>query len=330
MNSPPLRWGILGCARITRRGLIPGITGSTNSQLVAIGSRDLATARSWADEFSIPHPHGSYEAVIADPEVQAIYIPLPNELHRPWVEAAANAGKHILCEKPLALDASEAAAMASYCRDRNVILMEAFMWRHQPRTLALLKRVRDGAIGDLRLIRTSFSFSIDPTDWRLDPDRGGGALWDVGTYGVSTARLYAGSEPTAIRARAHFSPKGVDLSLAATLEFPEGVLAQVDCSFEQPFRCDSEIVGTKGVIEVPMAFLPPDHPIATLQKTAGAGELEPEGPETLSFDGRNQYAAMVDAFAESVAAGHLVAPAEDGAAQMGALEAILAAAKGSA
>ncbi len=210
--------------------------------------------------------------------------------------------------------------MVAHCRRSGVILMEAFMWPHQPRATALRKLVNDGAIGDLRLIRCSFSFPIDMTDWRLDASRGGGALWDIGCYGVSTARYFAESEPTANRARAHFGETGVDLSVAATLEFPGNVLAQVDCSFEQPFRCTYELVGTHGVIEVPDAYLPPEHPVAHLRK----GEAD---PQVLGFDGRNQYAAMVDAFAASVAAGRLIDPCEDGLMQMRTLDAILAACK---
>ncbi len=321
-SPKPLNWGVLGCARITRRGLIPGIAGSSGSRLVAIGSRDMTTAKAWADEFSIPRAYGSYDEVLNDPEVQAVYIPLPNELHRPWAERAADAGKHVLCEKPLALDAEDAEAMVAHCQRKGVILMEAFMWPHQPRTAAIRRIVDSKAIGDLRLIRSSFSFPIDPTDWRLDPKRGGGALWDVGCYGVSTARLYARAEPISILARAHFSVSGVDMSLATTLEFPDGVLAQIDCSFEQPFRCVYELVGTKGVIEVPSAYLPPEHPTA-IQRIDDGDPLSTDAPQTLTFDGRNQYASMVDAFALSVEQGKLVDPAEDGLAQMKTLEAIL-------
>ena len=156
----------------------------------------------------------------------------------------------------------------------------------------------------------------------MESKRGGGALWDIGTYGVSTARLYAGSEPSAIRARARFGKSGVDLSLAATLEFPNGILAQVDCSFEQPFRCTYELVGTKGTINVPDAYLPPASPSATLRA------IDDQAPKTLTFDGRNQYAAMVDAFAASVAAGKLVDPCDDGLSQMRTLDAILEACRG--
>src|SRR3954466_11961244 len=139
-----LRWGILGCARITRRGLIPGIRASSRGHLQALASRDLETARAWAAEFEIPRAHGTYRALIDDPEVDAVYIPLPNELHRPWVFATADAGKHVLCEKPLALNAAEAREMIDHCRRRQVILMEAFMWRHQPRTAELRRLVAEG------------------------------------------------------------------------------------------------------------------------------------------------------------------------------------------
>jgi predicted dehydrogenase len=325
--TPParLRWGILGCARITRRGLIPGIRASTTGTLAALASRDGATARAWAGEFAVPKAYGSYEEVVADPEIDAIYIPLPNELHRTWTERAADAGKHVLCEKPLALDAAEARAMVEHCRRRGVVLREAFMWRHQPRTAEILRRVAGGAIGQLRLIRSSFSFPIDMSDWRLDASRGGGALWDVGTYGVSTARLFAGAELESVAASAHFGPSGVDLSLVAALKFPGEILAAIDCSFEQPFRCSYELVGTGGRIEVPDAYLPPERPTARYTPLGG---FESGEPEEWAFAGANQYAGMVDAFAEAVATGGSAgAPGEDGLAQMEALDAILAAAR---
>ena len=325
-----LRWGILGCARITRRGLVPGIRASGTGVLHALASRDPATAKAWAAEFGVPRAHDSYRAMLDDPEIDAIYIPLPNELHRPWVTAAADAGKHVLCEKPLALDAAEAAAMVEHCRDRGVLLMEAFMWRHQPRSLELRRLIREGAIGELRLIRSSFSFPIVPDDWRLDPARGGGALWDVGCYGVSTARFFAGAEPIVIRAIEHTGPTGVDLTLTALLEFPGGVIGAIDCSFEQPFRCTYELVGTRGVIEVPDAYLQPASgpPTGRLRIVGASPESgTADEPRTLEFGAVNQYAAMVDAFARSVAAGVPIDPAEDGLAQMIALDRIKQAAR---
>jgi D-xylose 1-dehydrogenase (NADP+, D-xylono-1,5-lactone-forming) len=330
-REPRIRWGILGCARITRRGLVPGIRASRTGTLAALASRDLDTARAWAEEFGVPTAYASYQEILDDPEIDAVYIPLPNELHEPWVTAAADAGKHVLCEKPLARDARQAEAMVEHCRRRGILLMEAFMWRHQPRTLEIRRLVRDNAIGELRLIRSSFSFPIDPGDWRLDPTRGGGALWDVGCYGVSTARLFAGCEPERWHAAAHFGPTGVDLSLTALFEFPGGLLSAIDCSFEQPFRCRYELVGTRGVIDVPDAYLPPaaGRPSARLGSIgaapdAGAG---PDRVQTLEFEPTDQYAAMVDAFARSVAAGRLEDPAEDGLAQMIVLDRLLVASR---
>jgi D-xylose 1-dehydrogenase (NADP+, D-xylono-1,5-lactone-forming) len=325
-----IRWGILGCARIARRGLIPAIARSGQGVLHAISSRDLTVARSWAQEFGIPRAYGSYEALVTDPEIDAVYIPLPNELHRPWLMAAADAGKHVLCEKPLSLDAREALAMVEHARNRGVILMEAFMWRHQERTLRIRQLVRDGAIGDLRLVRSSFSFPIAPDDWRLDPARGGGALWDVGCYGVNTARFFAGEEPRRFRASARFGPTGVDLSLAATLEFPGGVLATIDCSFEQPFRCHYELSGTRGMIDVPFAYLPGagTKPAAALIKIDSDknADSQPQSSTLLEFEAIDQYTAMVDHFAKCIFAGTLLDPGEDGRAQMVALESVLSAA----
>jgi predicted dehydrogenase len=317
-----LRWGILGCARISRRGLIPGIRASQRGTLQALASRDGATSRAWAEEFGLPRAYGKYQGLIKDPEIDAVYIPLPNELHEPWVIAAADAGKHVLCEKPLALDAVQARRMVEHCRSCGVILMEAFMWRHQPRTGALRRLLAEGAIGELRLVRSSFSFPIDLGDWRLDPARGGGALWDVGCYGVSTARLFAGAEPASIVAQARFGLTGVDVSLTAGLRFPDGVLGLIDCSFEQPFRCTFELVGSLGTIDVPDAYLPPVQPIARLRRG--------DGPwEELTFDGTDQYGAMVDVFAQAVTEGRLPDPAEDGLAQMETLDAIVEAARSS-
>jgi D-xylose 1-dehydrogenase (NADP+, D-xylono-1,5-lactone-forming) len=328
MATKKLTWGILGCARITRRGLIPGIAASRSGSLVALASRNLATARAWAGEFGIPNAFGSYEELLGDPTIEAVYIPLPNELHKTWVFAAADAGKHVLCEKPLALDSSEAAEMVTHCRKRRVLLMEAFMWRHQPRSLELLKLVQSEAIGALRLIRSSFSFPMGPGDWRLDPARGGGALFDVGCYGVNTARLFAAAEPTKAFALARYGDSGVDLSLTAQLEFPGGILATIDCSFEQPFRCSYELVGTRGVIDVPDAYLPPDagKPVARL-RTIGSGSDLNDGADqvrVLEFEPVNQYAAMVDTFAQSVKAKSLTEPAEDGLAQMQVLDRLIA------
>jgi predicted dehydrogenase len=221
--------------------------------------------------------------------------------------------------------------MVEACGKRGVVLMEAFMWRHQTRTLGIRQMLRDGEIGELRLVRSSFSFPIAPKDWRLDPSRGGGALWDVGCYGVSTARFFAGEEPTRFQCFARKGPSGVDLTLTALLEFPSGVLASVDCSFEQPFRCQYELCGTRGAIEVPLAYLPAagSKPTATFTQIEPKenADSRPQGSKLLEFEAVDQYTAMVDHFARSVSAGKLLDPGEDGLAQMTALEQVLAAAR---
>ncbi|WP_422927094.1 Gfo/Idh/MocA family protein [Singulisphaera sp. PoT] len=316
-----LRWGILGCARITRRGLIPGIRASHRGTLHALASRNADTVAAWTKEFGVEKGYSNYDEVLSDPAVDAVYIPLPNELHREWVFKAADAGKHILCEKPLALNAAEAQQMVDHCKAKGVVLMEAFMWRHQVRTTSLRRLVADGAIGELQVIRSTFCFTMEGDDWRLDPKRGGGALWDVGCYGLSTARLFAGCEPTTCHAVARFGPTGVDMSLSAVLKFPNGVLAEFDCSFEQRLLHRYSLIGTKGTIAVPDAYLPPARPMAYLRAKDAVRDL--------IFDGHNQYAKMVDAFAQAVDNKALPVPAEDGLAQMKVLDAIIASARSS-
>ncbi len=183
----------------------------------------------------------------------------------------------------------------------------------------------------LRSIRSSFSFPIAPGDWRLDPARGGGALWDVGCYGVNKARFFAVEEPSRFRSFARFGPSGVDLTLTSLLEFPSGVLATIDCSFEQPFRCHFELCGTGGLIDVPLAYLPAagSKPTAELIqiKADENADSRPQESKLLEFDPTDQYAAMVDNFARGIHAGELPDPCEDGVAQMAALDQVLAAAR---
>ena len=259
---PTLRWGILGCARIVRRAIVGGLRAAEHGELAALASRDGTTARNWASEFGVPNAYKAYTDVLDDPGVDAVYIPLPNELHGPWTMAAADAGKHVLCEKPLALDAGEAAALAEHCRECGVVLMEAFMWRHQPRVAELRRRVAEGLIGELRLVRSSFSFPIDPGDWRLDPARGGGALWDVGGYGVSTARLFAGAEPESARARARFlkAHAGQDhylLDWSQVWDRHEQRVARLEDPFAAEFSPWSQVPAPASRIPSPL----PTHPV---------------------------------------------------------------------
>lgn len=321
--SSPIRFGILGCGRITRRGLVPGITGSPVAQLYALASERPGVAAALADECGATRVYDSYDAVLADPDVDAVYIPTTGETHGEWTLKAAAAGKHVLCEKSLAPTVAEAERMVAGCRQHRVLLQEAFMWRHHPRSKTVRQMVQAGAIGELRLICAHFSFDIDRTDWRLDPARGGGAVWDIGCYGVNASRLFAGEEPSGIQARARFWPTGADMTMQIALQFPSGVLANIDCSFEAPYRCEVELVGTKGSMVLPQAFLPPDEAVLLVRRGTA-----PDTPtETIVFPRANQYVEQVNDFCASIVAGRLQAPAEDGLGNMRVLETALEAAR---
>lgn len=312
--SRPIRIGILGCARIARRGVIAGIRHSADAELVAIASRNGETARAWSEEFGIPRAYGSYEELIADPNVDAVYNPLPNELHRPWTLAAAAAGKHVLCEKPLGLDLADTEQIVAGCREKNVVLMEAFMWRHHPRVVRALAMVREGELGELLLVKMDFSFDIDRGDWRLDPARGGGALYDLGCYGINASRLFTGEEPSEIHARARRHSTGVDMTTGMLLRFPSGCMALLDCSFEAQYRNRIEIVGTRGSLELPEGVLPPVE--AELVRNRG------ETAERMRFPAADQYQLEVEAFCEGIRTGKLPFPAEDGLANMRVVDSV--------
>ena len=287
-----LRWGILGCARVARWQVAPAFREVKLGTLRAIAGRDPAMTRHVAKDLRIPVAHESYRALLDDPEIDAVYIPLPNDLHHPWTLEAADAGKHVLCEKPFALDARQAREMVERGRSRGVIVREGLMWRHQPRTLEVLRLIQSGAIGELRLIRASFSFPLADDPWRLKPEHGGGALSDVGCYVVNAARLFASEEPVEVRSLAKFGPTGVDLSLTAELRFPGDVLAVLDASYEQPLVNTYDLVGDQGSLHVPDAFLPPKRPVAYLNRDGKRRKLR--------FGRANPYAAMIDDFARAV------------------------------
>lgn len=312
-----IKFGILGCGRIVERGLIPGLKESPAATLHAIASQRPGVAQEWARKHAVPRAYDSYDAVLGDPDVQAVYIPCAGDLHHQWTIAAARAGKHVLCEKPLALSVAQAEEMIAACAKAGVVLQEAFMWRHHPRTKMARQLVREGAIGELRLIVASFSFDIDRNDWRMRPERGGGAMWDVGCYGVNASRFFTGAEPTRIQAHARWWKTGVDMTMQIALAFPGDVLANIDCSFEAPFRCRAELVGTRGRIVLEDAFLPPDDAAILLQRSP-----DRDAPvERVHVEQANQYACQVTDFCASIAAGKLLPPAENGLANMRVLEA---------
>jgi predicted dehydrogenase len=306
-----IHFGILGCARICRRGMIDGIRSSGAAELTAIASRRGDTARAWAAEYGIPGAYDSYEALLADPAIDAVYLPLANEQHASFTLQAAAAGKHVLCEKPLARTVDEAAQMSAACRRHGVLLMEAFMWRHHPRVRRVCEMIAAGELGELRLVKMDFSFDIDRNDWRLRAEQGGGALFDLGCYGINAARLFTRAEPVEITGWMHPHTTGVDMTAGFALRFASGVVGLLDCSFECPYRNRLEVVGTKGAIELPEGVLPGQKSELIVRR----GERQ----ERISFGPAQQYAEQVKAFCQSIEQGALVEPAEDGLANMQAL-----------
>ena len=283
-TSNLLRWGLLGTARINR-AIIPAIRASARSTLHAVASRSDDRARLYAGQWEIPVAHGSYESLLADQHVDAVYIPLPNHLHVEWTLRAVAAGKHVLCEKPMALASGDVDRIAQAAAARRVVVTEGFMYRHHPLTGAVVSRVRAGAIGRLRAIRGAFTFALTrPDDVRLVPEWGGGSLWDVGCYPVSFARLLAG-EPVAVSAQAVRHPTGIDMALAATLLFADDVIAVVDCGFGAHFRTFMELAGTDGTMLIETPFKPPVD--ASLRLTRG------EVVETVTVPGEPLYLGEV-------------------------------------
>jgi predicted dehydrogenase len=243
------RWGIISTARINRQ-LIEGARLSAEIELTAIASRDISRAEAYAKEHGFERAYGSYEELLADPDLDVIYIPLPNSMHVEWATRALQAGKHVLCEKPLSRRAADVASLFDVADQSGRLCMEAFMWRHNPQTRRLSALIADGAIGALRLVRASFSFQLsDSTNVRLNPELDGGALMDVGCYCVSAVRLLAG-EPSRVTAEQVLSGTGVDNRFAATLAFEDGALAQLDAGFDMPDRSELEVIGSEGSISV--------------------------------------------------------------------------------
>ena len=251
-----LRWGLLSTARINR-AVIPPIRASRHSELKAVASRDVVKAKDYAREWQIPRAYGSYEELLADENIDVIYNPLPNHLHAEWSIRAAEAGKHVLCEKPLALSLAEVDRMMAAAKQHNVIITEAFMYKHHPQTLKVLDLIKQDAIGDLLLIKGAFTFNLDrPDDVRWVPEWGGGSIWDVGCYPISFARLVADADPVEVFGWQVTGSTGIDVVFSGQLRFASGLLAQFDCGFRAPFRTAFEIVGTKGAIDLGNPFKP--------------------------------------------------------------------------
>jgi xylose dehydrogenase (NAD/NADP) len=315
-----IRWGILSTANIGRKSFIPGAIASSNGAVTAIGSRDLARATQTASSLGIPRVYGSYEELLADPEVDAVYNPLPNSMHAEWTLRAAEAGKAILCEKPLARDAQEAATLVDAVKQRGALLMEAFMYRFHPQHARVRALIESGAIGEIRAIRAGFTFNmtpLNPANVRLRADLAGGALMDVGCYCVNLARLIFGEEPDLVSAIWDFRPEfGVEIALAGVLRFSQARTATFDCGFCAAGQGCYMVVGSSGTIEVPDAFVP---------GTAGTRVIltNDQGRHEERIPGVDQYALEAEEFAACLLEGRpLRYPAEDAVANMRVVDAL--------
>jgi D-xylose 1-dehydrogenase (NADP+, D-xylono-1,5-lactone-forming) len=261
------KWGLLSTARINR-SILKGMELSERGEVFGVASRDQAKAEAYAAEKGLARAYGSYEAMLADPDIQIIYNSLPNSLHAEWTIKALQAGKHVLCEKPFAQTLADVDAMFATARANNRVVAEAFMYRHHPKIIKLKELVDSGAIGPVRLMRASFSFFLeDPQNVRLNWELGGGSLWDVGCYPVSLARYLFGA-PERVSAWQRAAPNGVDLTLVGTLYYGSDRVVQIDSSFEMPYRGFAEVVGEQGVLTFNSPFHA-DQPNAVLSLHRG-------------------------------------------------------------
>ncbi|HEX7398812.1 MAG TPA: Gfo/Idh/MocA family oxidoreductase [Candidatus Limnocylindrales bacterium] len=284
-----LRWGILGPGRIAPR-LVRAVGGCARAELGAVASRDPARARAFAGAHAIPMAYDSYDSLLSSPDVDVVYVALPNHLHAEWTIRALAAGKHVLCEKPLALSVGDVDAIADASARAGRLAVEGFMYLHHPQVLRAIELARGGALGRLELVNGAFSFFLThPGDPRVDPSMGGGSLWDVGCYPVSLARRIAGEEPDGMGAFARFDERGVDRTFIGQLHFPGGLLAQFDCGFAAPDRERVEIVGSDATLILESPFLPaPDGPPPVVTMRRGHDETPVDVPST------DQYQAEVE------------------------------------
>ena len=328
MRHDRLRWGVLSTAKIGRTKVIPGIAKAEHCEVVAIASRDRATAEGVAASLEIRGVHGSYESLLADDTVDAVYIPLPNHLHATWAIAALEAGKHVLCEKPLALTAAEAERMVEVAERTGRQLMEAFMYRLHPSWVAVRALVAAGRIGRLTAVQSWFSYhNDDPSNIRNILDLGGGALYDIGCYNVNLSRMLFGAEPDRVESIQVRDPVGgTDIVTAGLLGFGDGV-STFTCSTRAEDDQRVDIYGTTGRISLEIPFnIPPDRPTRVFVTAGGEPPVAP-ATETLTFEPADPYTVEAEAFATAVLSGRPVpvAPA-DAIANLRVIERLFAAA----
>jgi predicted dehydrogenase len=323
MSGDVLRWGIVSTAKIGVGKVIPGTQKAERCEVLAIASRDAERATRVAEELAIPNAHGSYEALLADPDVDAVYIPLPNHEHAAWTIAAARAGKHVLCEKPLAMTVAEGEEMVQTCAAEGVLLMEAFMYRLHPSWEAVRELVASGRIGRLRAIQSWFSyFNDDPANIRNVPEFGGGALYDIGCYCINLSRMLFGREPSRVEASVTRDGTGTDVLTSAILAFDEDV-ATFTCSTRAEPDQRVHVYGTEGRISVGIPFnIPPDRPTEIVLTSGGDPPVNPSS-ETITFPTADVYTIQAERFAEAVLDGRAVPiPPEDAIGNLRVIETV--------
>lgn len=320
-----IRWGVLGCAGIAVKAVIPAIQSSRLGRVAAIASRDLRKAEETAAAFGIPKPYGSYEALLADPEIDAIYNPLPNHLHVPLTIKALENGKPVLCEKPIALDAAEAMTLAAAQKSAGLPVAEAFMVRHHPQWKKALALVAQGRLGEVRAIQTIFSYYLeDPENVRNQVDIGGGGLFDVGCYAINTARFLFGAEPLRAIALMDRDPVfGTDRLTSGLLAFPGGRQLAFTCATQLSLTQKVTILGTRGRIEIPIPFNAPTD-AATVIMVDDGRDLVGGGREEIAIEPIDQYRQQADAFAAAILSGEpLSLSLDDAIANMKAIDALI-------
>ena len=320
MANKVLNWGLLSTARIND-ALITPLRASKRNQLLGVASRTQEAADAYARGKKIPRAHGSYEALLADPEIDVIYISLPNQLHAEWTIKAVEAGKHVLCEKPLALNVDEVDAIQAAARKHGRIVMEAFMYRHHPQTLKVQEIVESGSLGTLKLVRGSFSFFLSRRrDVRLDPALGGGSIWDIGCYPISYTRTVLGENPVEVFGWQVTGTTGIDETFVGQMRFGHDVYAQFDCSFVVPLRWFMEIVGSEGTLNIPSPFKPNEN--EQIYMTRG------DKTKTIKIKGQELYIGEVENMADAILLGKEPRISlEDSRANVGVIYALLESAR---
>lgn len=295
MAERKINFGILGVARINRK-IVPAIQRSPYAELHAIGSRDRAKANAYAKEHSIPKAYGSYEEVLSDSQIDAVYIPLPNTYHLEWVKKAAKAKKHILCEKPLGLTAQEVEEAIQVCKSEGVLLLDGFMWPHHPRTTTIKELLNDKHLGEIRHVNCTFTFPLDLSkpDIRKNSATGGGSLYDVGCYCVKSALYVFNEPPRSVWATAHWQ-NNIDFQMTTLLEFSNGATASLHFGFLESFNAQWEILGQERRMNIIGPWAPGEE--APLEIWKGS-ELE----ERLTFPPSNQIYKMIDGFSQAILA----------------------------